>query len=146
MAFGGAGLLFSPAPAPSGGLFQVSVGALFVYAGLGQRDPVVSRRFVGGMGVLLLLGVGMAVCARLLLGGGLFGPEQWTCLVVGIASILVARRAEPGVLLAAVSATVAAIAAPIMRVVRRRRHNHAPSSEDPVPRRAKDRRGEKPVG
>lgn len=110
---GGSGLLFLPSSDPVGSLFQVSVGALFVYAGLGQRDPVISRQFIGGMGVLLLLGVGVAVCTLWLLGGGagVFGPVQMTSLAVGIASVLVARRAEPGVLLAAVSAFGADVAA-----------------------------------
>ena len=110
---GGAGFLFLPTRGPAaGGVFQILVGVLFIYAGLGQRDPVVSRRFVGGMGVLLLLGVGTSVCIGLLFGGGagVFGPIQKTCLVVGIASVLIARRAEPGVLLEAVSAFGAAVA------------------------------------
>lgn len=144
VSLGGAGLLFPSAPGSAGSLFQVSVGALFVYAGLVQRDPVVSRRFVGGMGVLLLLGVGVAVCARLLLGAVLFDSMRGTCLIVGIASVLVARRAEPGVLLAAVSAFGAALVAPISRVVLPRQREHAASSEDRGPRRAKDCRGEEP--
>lgn len=51
------GLFFVPGRGTAGSLFQSLVGALFVYAGLGQRDTVVTRRFIGGMGVLLLLGV-----------------------------------------------------------------------------------------
>jgi len=110
IALGGTVLLLPLAPDPAVSLLWVSVGALFVYAGLGLRDPVVSRRFVGGMGVLLLLDVGTIVCARLLVGGGVFGAVQGTCLVVGIASLLVARRAEPGVLVAAASGFGTAVA------------------------------------
>ena len=148
IALGGVGLLFSPTPGPAGSLFQVLVGALFAYAGLGQRDPVVSRRFVGGMGVLLLLGVGVAVCARLLLGGGAgaVGPVQGACVVVGIASVLVARRAEPGVLLAAVSAFAAACVAALgaattaTRARVRRRRRVAPEEHEARP--VAGRRGE----
>lgn len=151
IALGAAGLLLSPGSGPAGSLFQISAGALFIFAGLVQRDPVVSRRFVGGMGVLLLFGAGATVCARLLLEGGarVLGPVQASCLVVGLLSVLVARRAEPGVLLAAVSAFVSAVRAAVAGAasrVRRRGRDHAVSSEDPVPHRAKDCRGEEPEG
>lgn len=156
MGLGAAGFFFLPGQGLAGSLFQVLVGTLFVYAGLGQRDPVVARRFVGGMGVLLLLGAGAIVCFGLLLGGGagVLGPVQASCLMVGFFNVLVARRAEPGVLLAAVSAMGAAgraavgtaIAALIVRVRHRRRHQRAASLEDPVPRQTKDYREEEPGG
>lgn len=152
MGLGAAGFLFLPGQSLTGSLFQVLVGALFVYAGLGQRDPVVARRFVGGMGVLLLLGAGATVFFGLLLGGvtGVLGPVQASCLVVGIASVLVARRAEPGVLLGTVSAfgsTVVAAAA-VGHFRRRRRRRVAPA-EEPVARPAEgcreDLGGKRPV-
>lgn len=151
IALGAAGLLLSPGRSPAGSLFQFWAGALFVYAGLVQRDPVVSRRFVGGMGVLLLLGAGATAFARLLLGDAsrALGPVQASCLAVGFLSVLVARRAEPGVLLAAVSAFVAAVRTAVATRttrVRHRRRDHAASSEDPVPQNAEERRGEEPEG
>lgn len=72
--------------------YHMAVGGIFVYLGFWQRDAVVVRRVVGGMGVLLLLIKGAIILAPLAWGEGLLlGPIEITCLVVGILSVLAAR-------------------------------------------------------
>lgn len=74
-------------------VFHLAVGALFVYLGFWQRDPVVVRRVVGGMGVLLLLSKGTVVTFNLLVGSEepMFGPVEVVCFVIGLLSVFVAR-------------------------------------------------------
>ena len=72
--------------------YHAAVGALFAYLGFWQRDVLVVRTVVGGMGVMLLLVKGITMSVPLLWGGApLLGPMEVTCLVVGVLSILAAR-------------------------------------------------------
>lgn len=78
-------------------VYHAAVGALFSYLGFWQRDAVVIRSVVGGMGVMLLLVKGVTISVPLLWGGGpLLGPMEVTCLVVGALSILAARYLSDG--------------------------------------------------
>lgn len=73
-------------------LFHVGVGVIFTYLGFLQRDAVVVRTVVGGMGLLLLLAKGVVLLVPLLWGEAPFhGPIEITCLVVGFLSVLAAR-------------------------------------------------------
>lgn len=76
--------------------FHAGVGALFVYLGLWQRDRIVVRTVVGGMGVLLLLSKGAVVAVVLLVNEAPhpFGPVEVVCFAVGMASVIVARLAR----------------------------------------------------
>ena len=73
-------------------VYHAAVGALFSYLGFWQRDALVVRSVVGGMGVMLLLVKGVTISAPLFWGGEpLLGPMEVTCLVVGALSILAAK-------------------------------------------------------
>ena len=98
LAVGLAGLSVLPKLSAVESFFHLAVGALFVYLGLWQRDPVVVRRVVGGMGVLLLLSKGAVVTVTLLVGGEepLFGPVEVVCFAIGLLSVLIARLGKDG--------------------------------------------------
>ena len=78
-------------PAVPENLMHVIVGLLYAYFGFWRTDHVTSRDFVGGMGVLLLLG------KAVLIGGNLWGARSFLgtvteglCVVLGVSSILAA--------------------------------------------------------
>lgn len=82
---------------PLTGFYHVGVGALFAYAGFGERNPTTARRMVGGLGVLLVVTKTVTVLASLVWFGVLeHGPVEITCLVLGIGSILAARHLPDG--------------------------------------------------
>ena len=93
-----AGFSVLPKLSAAESFFHLAVGALFAYLGFWQRDPVVVRRVVGGMGVLLLLSKGAVVAVALLVGDEepLFGPVEVVCFVIGLLSVLVARFWKDG--------------------------------------------------
>ena len=75
-------------------LYHACVGAFFAYLGFWQRDALVVRRVVGGLGLMLLLVKAATTMVPLLWGGGiLLGPIEVTCFVVGVLSVIVARYA-----------------------------------------------------
>lgn len=82
---------------PLASLFHLGVGLFFAYAGFLQPDLVVVRRFVGGLGVLLLLVKLVTIFTPLAWGDHTrHGPIEITCLIVGITSILVASKRPQG--------------------------------------------------
>ncbi|QIN78355.1 hypothetical protein GBA65_07280 [Rubrobacter marinus] len=72
--------------------YHAAVGTFFAYLGFWQRDALVIRSVVSGMGVMLLLVKGVTISMPLFWGGAPFlGPMEVTCLVVGVLSILAAK-------------------------------------------------------
>ena len=70
---------------------HVFVGLLFAYFGFWRTDHVTSRSFVGGMGVLLVVGKGVLVVGNLWGPQSLFGSiTEALCIVLGGSSILAA--------------------------------------------------------
>lgn len=96
--FGLAG--FTPSPlsstAPENAL-HLGVGLIFFCGGLlvGERDPL--RSFLGGMGLLLLVGKGTIVVTRWVDEGFFHLPQVGiVCLVAGVTSLLLAAFAGIG--------------------------------------------------
>ncbi len=82
---------------PPANIFHLGVGGIFAYVGFLQRDVLVIRALVGGLGLLLLLVKGVVIVAPLLWGEApLLAPVEITCLVVGILSVLAARYLPSG--------------------------------------------------
>ncbi len=82
---------------PPANIFHLAVGCLFAYVGFFQKDALVVRRMVGGLGLLLLLVKGVVIVVPLLWGEApLFAPIEITCLVIGILSVLAARYLSDG--------------------------------------------------
>lgn len=78
-------------------LFQLAVGAFFVYLGFWQRDQRVMRSVIGGMGVLLLSSGVILLSTWFMSGDRTFlGSVQVTCLVVGTLSIAASRWLKDG--------------------------------------------------
>ncbi|MDP9475736.1 MAG: hypothetical protein M3R38_08610, partial [Actinomycetota bacterium] len=74
--------------------YHACVGAFFAYLGFWQRDTVIVRRVVGGLGLMLLLVKAATTMVPLLWGGGiLLGPIEMTCFVLGVLSVIFARYA-----------------------------------------------------
>lgn len=97
VSLGMAGLMGIVEVSAASSFYHACVGAFFVYLGFWQRDILVVRRVVGGLGLMLLLVKGATTVVPLLWGGGmLLGPIELTCLVVGVLSVIVARYAGSG--------------------------------------------------
>lgn len=97
VSLGMAGLVGIVGVSAASSLYHACVGAFFVYLGFWQRDVLVVRRVVGGLGLMLLLVKGATMVVPLLWGGGmLLGPIEVTCLVVGVLSVIAARYAGNG--------------------------------------------------
>ncbi len=78
-------------------IFHLGVGGLFAYVGFLQKDILVVRRVIGGLGLLLLLVKVVVIGAPLLWGEPpLLAPIEITCLVVGLLSVLAARYLPSG--------------------------------------------------
>ncbi len=77
--------------------FHAGVGLLLLYVGFWLPDPTTVRQMVGGMGVLLIVVKVITIAAPLTWGGSArHGPIEFTCLVLGITSILAARYLKDG--------------------------------------------------
>lgn len=80
--------------------YHLGVGLLFVYAGFVQRDPLIVRQIVDGLGALLVVVKAITIVIPLVAWGHppRHGPLQVTCLLVGVLSNLAARylRDEEG--------------------------------------------------
>jgi len=77
--------------------YHAGVGFLFLYVGFVPEDPIVVRRMVGGLGVLLLVVKAATILTPLAWRGDpLHGPIEVTCLAVGISSVLAARYLRGG--------------------------------------------------
>ena len=86
----GLGTLFSQSTGAS--LFQLVLGAFFIYLGFWQRDQKVVRSVVGGMGVLLLGSSVILLGSQFVSGDSVsLDPIQLTCLIVGTLSIVASR-------------------------------------------------------
>jgi hypothetical protein len=78
-------------------IFHLGVGGIFAYVALFQKDIMVVRTVIGGLGLLLLLVKGVVILAPLLWGESpLLAPVEITCLVVGLLSVLSARYLPSG--------------------------------------------------
>ncbi len=90
--FASAGYLSFYSPGFPENLMHLLIGLLFAYIGFSSRmDDDSARVFVGGMGVLLLLGKGVFVALNLWGGQSLFGTvTEVVCVVLGVSSILAA--------------------------------------------------------
>ena len=72
--------------------YHAGVGLLFLSVGFLLKDTTIVRQMVGGMGVLLLTVKAITILTPLTWGGHvLHGPIEFTCLVVGVTSILAAK-------------------------------------------------------
>ena len=97
VSLGMAGLVGIVGVSVASSFYHTCVGAFFVYLGFWQRDVLVVRRVVGGLGLMLLLVKGATTVVPLLWGGGmLLSPIEVTCFVVGVLSVIVAKYAGNG--------------------------------------------------
>lgn len=95
----GAGLLvlglvglspFPPSPPLPENILHLGTGGIFIGAGLAMDEPAHLRGFVGGMGVLLVLGKAVIVGAHLIDHDFQVPLVGVVCAVVGTSSLLVA--------------------------------------------------------
>ncbi len=79
-------------PGAAENLMHLIVGLLFGFLGFSSAEASILRAFVGGMGVLLLLGKAVLVGANLWGGESVFaGATEVVCVVASLGSILAAR-------------------------------------------------------
>lgn len=77
--------------------YHAGVGLLFLYVGFSRLEATTVRQMVGGLGVLLVVVKTVTILTPLMWGGPpQHGPVEFTCLALGISSILAARYLKDG--------------------------------------------------